>query len=390
MKKTYIILASTILLTSCGGQKEQTVEAVISTGNLIEIRAKKAVIETKQQVIASQLDSLNTAISRLDTIKKLPLVTTLTTKTTAFNHYLELQGNVSTKQNILVYPEMPGILESVLVKEGASVKKGDVLARINDGGMSQQLAQAETQLQFAKTTFDRQERLWNQKIGSEMQYLQAKTSYKSQVNVVNQLKKQLEKMVILAPFDGVIDEVYKEKGSVVAPGPGSEVFRIINLTKMFIEAEVPESYISNVTKGKSVEVYFPVLGKTINTKVRQVGNYINPNNRSFKIEIDVPNAGKQIKPNLTAKLKINDYSNNEAFLIPQSIISENANGDQYVYVVEKNSVKNVGVAKRQIIKTGRTQGDIIEVVGGIKSNVQIIKEGARSVKEGQTVKVIKY
>ena len=312
MKKAYIILASTLLLASCGKQKEQSVASVISTGNLETIRIKKEAVEAKQLVIVNQLDSLNSAISKLDTVKKLPLVTTFVTKKTAFNHYLELQGNVTTKQNILVYPEMPGVLENVLVREGTSVKKGAVLARINDGGMSQQLAQAETQLQLAKTTFERQERLWNQKIGSEMQYLQAETSYKSQVNVVNQLKSQLEKMVILAPFDGVIDEVFKEKGSVVAPGPGSEVFRIINLSKMYIEAEVPESYIINITKGKSVSVYFPVLGKTIHTKVKQVGNYINPNNRSFKVEIDVPNTGNQIKPNLTAKLEINDYTNNEA------------------------------------------------------------------------------
>ncbi|MFN0728259.1 efflux RND transporter periplasmic adaptor subunit [Polaribacter gochangensis] len=390
MKKIYLILASTIVLASCGSKKEQTVEAVIAKGNLEEIRKKKTEIESKQQLIVNQLDSLNVAISKLDTIKKLPLVTTFITKTSEFNHYLELQGNVSTKQNIIVYPEMPGILESVLVKEGVSVKKGDILATINDGGLSQQLAQAETQLQLAKTTFDRQERLWNQKIGSEMQYLQSKTSYLSQVNMVNQLKNQLEKTTIVAPFDGVIDEVFKEKGSVVAPGPGSEVFRIINLSNMYIEAEVPESYIAFITKGKSVEVYFPVLGKTIQTKVRQVGNYINPNNRSFKVEIDVPNIGNHIKPNLTAKLKINDYTNKESFLIPQSIISENANGDQYVYVVENSNAKNEGIARRRIIKTGRTQGDIIEVVEGIKNNVQIIKEGARSVKEGQTVKVIKY
>ena len=390
MKKIYIILASTFVLASCSNKKEQTVEAVISSGNLTEIRAKKTEIEVKQLVIVNQLDSLNAAISKLDTIKKLPLVTTFVAKASVFNHFLELQGNVSTKQNILVYPEMAGILENVYVKEGASVKKGDVLASINDGGMSQQLAQAETQLQLAKTTFERQERLWNQKIGSEMQYLQAKTSYQSQKNVVNQLKTQLSKMKIVAPFDGVIDEAFKEKGSVVAPGPGAEIFRIINLSNMYIEADIPESYISYITKGKSVEVYFPVLGKTVQTKVRQVGNYISPNNRTFKVEIDIPNAGNEIKPNLTAKLKINDYTNNEAFLIPQSIISENANGDQYVYVVENINTKKEGIAKRQIIETGKTQGDIIEVVKGIKNKVQIIEEGARSVKEGQTVKVIKY
>lgn len=390
MRKIYLILVSTIVLAACESKKNSTVEAVISKGDLSEIRAKKTEIETRQQEILNQLDSLNFAISKLDTVKKLPLVTTLVTQNTVFDHYLELQGNVSTKQNILVYPEMAGILETVNVKEGTAVKKGDVLATINDGGLSQQLAQAETQLLLAKTTFERQQRLWDQKIGSEMQYLQAKTTYQSQENMVAQLKIQLSKTVIKAPFDGVIDNVFKEKGSVVSPGPGAEVFRIINLSQMYIEAEVPESYISNVTNGKSVEVYFPVLGKTVHTVVRQVSNFINPNNRSFKIEVAVPNKDNQIKPNLTAKLKINDYTNKSAILIPQSIISENANGEQYVYLVKNTNAKNEGTATRQIIKTGRTQGDIIEVIEGVGSNAQIIEEGARSVKEGQTVKVIKY
>lgn len=390
MRKIYSLILVTLILSSCGDKKVQSINVVIDSNNLEQIRAKKSEIEEKQRAITVQLDSLNAAISKLDTIKKLSLVTTFIPKETVFNHYLELQGNVTTKQNVLVYPEMGGILENIFVKEGSYVKKGQKLAKINDGGLSQQLAQAETQMELAKTSFERQERLWNQKIGSEIQFLQAKTSYIAQTKVVAQIKKQLEKTIISAPFSGVIDDVFKEQGTVVAPGMGSEVFRIINLNNMYIEAEVPESYIKNVTKGKKTEVFFPVLGTSLETTVRQVGNFINPNNRSFKVEIGVPNKKGNIKPNLTAKIKLNDYTNNQAFLIPQSIISENAEGQQYVYIIKDISTKNIGVAERIIIETGKTQGDVIEVLSGITKGSQIIEEGARSVKSGQTVKVIKY
>lgn len=390
MRKIYSLLLVTIVLSSCGDKKTQSLEAVIASQNLEQIRAKKTEFEKSVREINVKLDSLNAAISKLDTVKKLPLVTTFIAKESVFNHYLELQGNVTTKQNVLVYPEMPGIIESITVKEGQSVKKGQILAKIDDGGLSQQLAQVKTQLALSKTSFERQKRLWDQKIGSEMQFLQAKASYESQTKVVEQIKSQLSKAVITAPFSGVIDDVFKERGTVVSPGMGSELFRIINLTNMYIEAEVPESYIKNVTKGKRTEVYFPVLGKTIETTIRQVGNFINPNNRSFKVEIGVPNKNGSIKPNLTAKIKLNDYTSNEAFLIPQSIISENAEGQQYVYIVKDSNNNNEGVAERVIIETGKTQGDVIEVLSGVVKGAQIIKEGARSVRNGQTVKVIKY
>ena len=202
------------------------------------------------------------------------------------------------------------------------------------------------------------------------------------------MRSQLGKSNVRAPFSGTIDDVISEKGSVVSPGQ-TQLIRIVNLSDMYIETDVPETYINDITEGKKVEVNFPVLGKKIDSKVRQTGNYINPNNRTFKVEIDVPNKDKSIKPNLTARLLINDYSNENALLIPQSIISENADGEQYIYVIE-NIEDGKGVAKRVIISTGRTQGDVIEVTEGIKNGDEIIVEGARSVEDGQTVKIIKY
>jgi len=177
-----------------------------------------------------------------------------------------------------------------------------------------------------------------------------------------------------------------EQGSVVANQ--TQIMRIVNLKNMYIETEVPERYISSISKGKYVEVYFPVLGKTVITEIRQVGNYINPNNRAFKVEIAVPNTEGNIKPNLTAKVKINDYTNPKAILIPQSIISENANGDQYTYAVSPTDIKNIALAKRVIVKTGKTQGDLIEILEGITDKDALINEGARSVRDDQKVKII--
>ena len=387
MKKILPILSIFFLLLSCGQQDAKSIDKVIENKDLKAIRAKRSEIVAEQQAVSDKLKRLDEAIAQLDSIKKLPLVTTIKVKDTLFNHYLEIQGSVETKKNIVLYPETSGTLVKVYVKEGQKVSKGQVLARIDDGGLGQQVAQMEVQAALAKTTFDRQKRLWDQKIGSEIQYLQAKAGYESQKNVVNQMKQQLAKATINAPFSGIVDDIVAEQGSVVAPGQ-TELIRIVNLDNMYIEAEVPESYITTITKGKKAKVFFPILGKTIDTEVRQVGNYINPNNRSFTIEVAVPNKEGIIKPNLTAKVKINDYTSEKAILIPQSIISENSEGDQYTYVTSGKNAENIAQAQRVIVTTGKTQGDFIEILEGIKNGDALISEGARSVKDGQKVEII--
>lgn len=388
MKKIYTIFAIILVFSSCGGQKEQSLSDVIASKDLAQIRAKKSELDNKMQQISAEIKLLNTEIEILDTLKRVPLVTAIKLKNEVFTHFLELQGNVTTKQNVLIYPEVAGTLEKVFVKEGQKVSKGQALGRIDNGGLEQQVAQLEATTALAKTTFERQKRLWDEKIGSEIQYLQTKTNYEASKNQLAQLKKQIDKFTIRAPFSGVIDDVIRDQGTVVAPGPGAEIFRIVNLSNMFIEADIPESYITDVTIGKYVEIDFPVLGKSLETKVRQTGNFINPANRTFKIEVGVPNNDRSIKPNLTAKLKINDYTNAEAILIPQSIISENANGEQYVYVI-KNLNNDKGIATQTVVKTGKTQGDVIEILEGVTSGDVLIEAGARSVKNGQEVKISK-
>ena len=389
MKKIYSILLLSILLASCGEQKKNSVEKVLESDNLETIRKKRGELVNEQDAINEKIKLLDEKIATLDTVQHVPLITTITAKTEEFKHILELQGNVTTKDLLVITPEYNGILTNVYVKEGQQVSKGQTLAKIDDGGLSQQLAQLKIQADLAKTTYERQKRLWDQNIGSEIQYLQAKSTYESQQEAVNQMQQQIAKTVVKAPFSGTIDDVITEQGSVVAAG-ASPLMRIVNLNNMYIETEVPERYVTDVVKNKDVVVELPVLNKKIDTKIRQAGDVINPANRTFKVEIEVPNKDKSIKPNLTAKLKINDYTNKEAILIPQSVISENAEGEQYVYVVTNKNEKGIGNAKRVIIETGKTQGDVIEILNGLETGAEIIKEGARSVRDGQSVEVLHY
>jgi len=380
----------TILLTSilfaCGGGEEKSLEDILASKNVQEIQAKRGELSQKVNAIEGEIKQLDEALDQLDTTKKLPLVTVLNLQTEEFNHYVELQGDVMTDQNVMLFPEFQGILKKISAKMGDKVNEGQLLATVDDGGLREQLASLEYQAELAKTTFERQERLWKKNIGSELEYLNAKTTYQASQKAVEQTQEQLKKVNVLAPFSGIIDEVIAEEGELVAPGQ-TPVMRIVNLSDMYVQADVPESYIATVSQGKSVNVIFPILDTTISSIVTKSGNYINPDNRTFKVEVDLPKTKLAIKPNLISKLQINDYTNPEAILIPQSLISENSDGDQYVYLVDNQGGKNI--AKKQIISTGLQQEDLVEVVEGLSNNDQIIEEGARIVKDGQEVKIIK-
>ena len=390
--KTRIALffAGLILLSACDNNEDKdSARSLVEKGDKEAVKKRKDELTTQLRAIEKDIAILDSALEAGNNDKNLPLVTLYDINNQNFEHFLELQGDVTTKQNVLVYPQMPGTLLKVYVSEGDKVRKGQPLGLIDNGGMGSQVQQMKTQLALAKTTYERQKRLWDQKIGSEIQYLEAKARYEAQADAVRQMESQLDKYTIRAPFDGEVDDVIKDQGTVVSPGPGSEVFRVINLSNMFIEVDVPESHINSVKTGRTVQVYFPVLNDTIDSKVRQAGNYINPLNRAFTVEVPVPNKNGSIKPNLTAKVFINDYSNEEAILIPQGIISENADGEQYVYVAEGLNKDSVATAKKRIITTGMSQGDFIEVTSGLNRGEALIDEGARRVKSGQEVKIIK-
>lgn len=388
MKKIIYLATFSLLLISCsGGNKEVNVDEVVKSKDLDKIKSSREIVHKEYEKLVAELAKLDKAIAELEPNKKNPLVKTITVKDTLFNHYIEIQGNVDTKQNIVISPEYSGILTQLYVKAGQKVSKGQVLARIDDGGMSAQLAQAETQLALAKTTFERQKNLWDQKIGSEIQFLQAKTSLESQQKVVAQIKSQLNKTNVVAPFSGTIDEVMTERGKVVAPG--MNLFRIVNLSNMYVTANVPENYIPQLKLGANVDVFLNALGKSYQGKVRQVGNYINPNNRTFSIEIALPNPDNLLRPNQVAVLKIEDYKNPKAILLPENIVQETADGSKVIYTIGSIGNENTAKVTQKKIELGYTSGAFVEVKSGLTTGETVVTEGAKSLKDGITVEVIK-
>ena len=323
---------------------------------------------------------IDEALATLDLKKEEALVSVLTLKDTVFSHYLEIQGSVNTKENILVQPEFQGTLVSLNVKAGQRVSKGQVLGKIDDAGLSQQVASLENQYALAKTTFERQKNLWSQKIGSEMQYLQAQTQMISAQRGVAQIKAQLEKTILKAPFTGTIDEVFVEKGQVVAPSQQG-LMRIVNLSNMYVSTSVPETYIGKLKVGTEVDVFLTSLGKTYKGKVRQIGNFVNPNNRSFGIEVSVPNPENLLRPNQVANLKITDYFSKNAIVVPTNVIQEDGEKNKFVYTAINVSGKT-GTAKKVIVKLGQSSNNITEILSGLSAEAIIVSEGANAISDG--------
>ena len=383
MKKLLYILPLLGIMISCGGNKEENVDKIIASKDVKAIQQKRVELSKQLKITEQQIADLDNAIKELDPQGKNTLVSIYTVKDTIFNHYLDIQATVQTEKNILLNAEYSGILENIYVKKGQQVSKGQLLAKIEDGGISQQLSQLEVQAELAKTTFERQSRLWKEKIGSEIQYLQAKSNYERSKSAVAQMKQQMAKTTITAPFSGTIDDILTDAGTAV--NPGSPIIRLVNLSDMYLEAEVPEQHINNIKKGTQAKVEIPVLGKTFETKVHQTSSVINPNNRSFRVDILLPNQNKEIRPNMTARVQVKDYDNEKAILLPLDVISENADGEQYVYVAEPQD--DHYIAKKATIKTGITQDGMIEILEGLKEGDHIIKEGGRSVREGQIISI---
>lgn len=374
MKKILTLITVSILLISCGNKDNASIDELVKAKNIKALNAKR-------EALQAELTKIDAGLATLTTTKDVEaLVSTTTVKDTLFSHYLEIQGNVDTNENILIQPEIPGTLISLNVKAGQRVSKGQILGRVDDGGSSQQVASLETQYQLAKTTFERQKNLWNQKIGSEIQYLQAQTQMISLQKSVSQAKAQLGKTVIRAPFSGTIDEVYVERGQVVSANPQG-LMRIVNLSNMFVSTSVPETYIGKLKVGTEVDVFLTSLGKSYKGKVRQIGNFINPSNRSFGIEVSVPNPENLLRPNQVAKLKIVDYVNKNAIVVPTNVIQEDGEKNKFVYVVDNNNGKS-GIARKTTVTVGQSSESVTEITSGLSANDVIVTEGINTISNG--------
>ena len=388
MKKTIISLSFSLLLMACSQETEKAASSITANKvTLEELQIQKANYTRQIKGLTLALDSLNQRLEKISGGQKRVLVTALEIKPQIFNHTIEIQANIKTRQNLQLFPEFGGRLNQILVKEGQEVEKGTLLAVIDDAGLQDQLDQMKLQLQLAKTTFERTQRLWDQKIGSEMMYLEAKTRFKSQQKQVAQMRNQLSKTKVYAPFSGVIDEIIARKGSALAPGI-TPIMRIVNLDNMYVESDVPENYLANITKGSFAKVSIPVLNETQNTLVRQTGNFIQPNNRTFRVEAPIKNPTGMIKPNLNARLSIVDYSNPEALMIPFRVIRENANGDSFVFILKVAEQENEYITEQRFVSLGMSKNELVEITKGVNTEDLIADEGVSLLVTGQKVKRI--
>ena len=377
-------LFTILLLFSC--ENNETFDSILKSNDIEKIKLARKTIVASQQDLNSKIEQLDNRIEELNENPQLPIVQVVSVTPSQFDHYIQVQGSVKSDQLISIFPEFSGVIKNIYVKSGDDVKKGQSLIKIDDGGLKEQLSQLEIKFELTKTTFERQKRLWEQKIGSEIQFLETKSMFEAQKQAINQLKKQIQKTLIQAPFSGTIDNVIVKLGEVVYPGR-SNLMMLLNMDNLYVESNVPEKYISSIKTGNKAILEFPLIGKSVSSTVRQSGNYIHPINRTFKIEIDVKTNDFEVKPNLNSKVKINDYSNEKALMINQNIISVDSNNKEYVYkLFTKN---NKDYVSKTTIETGKNDGKNIEVISGLSQGDLIVSEGIRKLVDNSRVKIIK-
>jgi RND family efflux transporter MFP subunit len=380
MKKIIALTAPFLILVGCNSNEVPDTNVLIEQKNVEGLRARQAELVNQNNLLKQELNKVMAAIDRLDKDKKKSLVTVLQLKETNFVHTVMLQGIVKTDQNMLLNAEYAGAVKKIHVKEGQKVNKGDLLMTLDDGGLAQNLALQKVQLDLAKTLYERQERLWEQNIGAEIDYLQVKAAYESQKKTYQQLKQQLKKSALYAPFSGRVDDIVVEVGELVSPGV-SPLLRLINLSNMYVEADVPEAYFPSINEQTSATIEIPVFDYSFTSQVTHKGTHINTGNRTFRVSLATDNA-KSLAPNLITTVQLVDYQNPSAIVVPLDVISENFDGAQYVYVVNSDEK-----AEKRFVQTGLVEGAYVEVLEGLRVSDRVIDEGARLVKENENVQV---
>lgn len=375
MKKvSYIILI--LFITACGTQSSEN-------SDLNELIEQRNELRTQYDELGTEIGNLEKEIAKLDTTKRKTLVTVVTAQVDTFKHFFELYGNVDVKRNALLVAESPGNVLSINVSEGQNVSKGQVLVKLDDALVRRNIDEVETNYELARSLFERQERLWKENIGSEVQYLEAKNRKESLESTLATLQEQLAKTSIRAPFNGVVEEVMLKVGEMA--GGGVPVARVLDLSEFHIEAEVPESYAMNLREGSEVEVIFPGID-TLNATITNIGSFINPNNRTFRILVDVKAKDGRFKPNQLTILRINDLSAPESVILPSNVIQQDAKGNDFVFVAEETDGRFARVHKTSI-KTGKTYLDKTQVVSGLTGNELIVNRGSRSIRDDQEIEI---
>ena len=386
MNKFYTILLITVII-GCNSSGSTSIESLIENKDLDELKKRKDEYVNAMNAMKVELNEINSGIAFLDENERLTLVSKYEIKEQVFTSYIEAQANLKTRKNILVLPEFQGTLEKIYVDEGQNVSKGKLLAEINDSGLKEQLDQLIIQRDFAKENYERIQRLWENNIGSEIQFLKSKSDFESIQKGVDQMRDMLSKTKIYAPFTGVVDEIIANQGSNLIPGV-TNILRLVNLDDVYAEAFVSEKYISSISNGTEALVKIPLLKKEIQSVVTQTGNFIDPNNRTFRIEIPVDNSVRRIKQNLDAKIMINTYKKDNAIVVPLRIIREDSEGKNYIYVMDEDKKEGVYITRKAVIKIGNKSNTDAEVIEGLNFGEIIVLEGANLVEDLQRVKLI--
>tara|TARA_B100001175_G_scaffold317554_1_gene334933 strand:+ start:2259 stop:3419 length:1161 start_codon:yes stop_codon:yes gene_type:complete len=384
--KKLIITLSLILLLSCNSSRNSSINDLINKGDLETLKKKKKEYVDLMNDLRLDLNEINNGIMLLDENEQIQVISKFNVIEKEFTTYVELQANLKSRKNVVILSEFQGALKNLFVREGQLVKKGELLAEINDSGLKEQLDQMLIQANYTKDNFDRVKRLWEKNIGSEMQFLKAKSDFETNNKMVEQIRDQLSKTKIYAPFDGEIDEIISNLGSNLVPG--SPILRVVNLDIIYAEAQVPEKYVSSIELGTEALVSIPLLNKEVTSKIVQSGNFINPNNRTFRVEAPVENKDKRIKQNLNARIKIKNYSNIKALVVPLRVIREDASGRPFIYKLAETDKKDILLTVKIFVETGANNDEEIEITKGLSIGDIIVLEGANNVEDNQRVRVI--
>lgn len=374
MKKIGVLLIALVVLASCGSESKD--DRLTKLENLkqqredltAEINALEADLIAEGIIVKDK--SISVKVQEVDTVE--------------FNSYLEIQGTVDGEENVIATGKTMGVANGVYVKEGQQVYAGQVLASMDASVLQQSLAELQNQYDFLVDIYNRQKSLWEQNIGSEMQYLQAKNNMESMDKRIGTVKQQIAMNYITSPINGRVEEVNLKVGSSVSPG--IPAFRVVNFSKVKVEAEVSEAYTDNIKVGNTVLIEFPDLSLETEAKLDFVGKYINPNNRSFQVECKLaPEKGMEYRANMMAVMKINNYSNPKAIVIPLNVILSSSKGD-YVFVVVSKDKKQF--VETRYVKKGEIYKGNVEIVEGLEKGDKVVTQGFNNLKDGSQIKII--
>lgn len=354
-----------------------------------DLPGKKTLLQTKRtelKALEADIKKLKAEIATLDPstrekVKRTVVVDTVKVETV--QRFVEIQSAVEAEDAVMASSEMGGRITQMNVVEGQAVRKGQLIASVDVESINKQIAELETSLELARDVFDRQSKLWEQNIGSEIQYLQAKNNKERLEKSLETARYQLTKANVHAPISGVIDDVIAKAGMIT--GPGTPVAQIMNTYQVKVVAAVPEKYLPVIKRGQQVTLKFPAIDVEKNAKVSTIGRTVNPANRTFEVEVLMSNPKGLFKPNLLALMAFKDFEAKDVVAIPLALVQQEITGENYVFIQTQNGKE--AIAQKVYVETGeRSDGDII-IAKGLNGGEMLIVDGARGLADGEEVVV---